>query len=101
MRETKDQVTVESSTQERRAGASPMMIQYLDIKNAHPDSLLFYRMGDFYEQFHDDAVVSSEVLGISLTSRDKKADQPIPMAGFPWHAADHPLFRHWKQSRVR
>ena len=48
-------------------------------------------MGDFYEQFHDDAVVSSEVLGITLTSRDKKAEDPIPMAGFPWHALEDNL----------
>ena len=68
-----------------------MMDQYSDIKDAHPDSVLFFRMGDFYEQFHDDAVVSSEVLGLALTSRDKKADKPIPMAGFPWHALEDNL----------
>ena len=63
----------------------------MDIKREHPDSVLFFRMGDFYEQFHDDAVVSSEVLGITLTSRDKKAEDPIPMAGFPWHALEDNL----------
>ena len=63
----------------------------MDIKKEHPDSVLFFRMGDFYEQFHDDAVVSSEVLGITLTSRDKKAEDPIPMAGFPWHALEDNL----------
>ena len=63
----------------------------MDIKKEHPDSVLFFRMGDFYEQFHGDAVVSSEVLGITLTSRDKKADEPIPMAGFPWHALEDNL----------
>jgi len=68
-----------------------MMDQYMDIKTEHPDSVLFFRMGDFYEQFHEDAVVSSEVLGITLTSRDKKADKPIPMAGFPWHALEDNL----------
>ena len=68
-----------------------MMDQYMDIKKEHPDSVLFFRMGDFYEQFHDDAVVSSEVLGITLTSRDKKAEEPIPMAGFPWHALEDNL----------
>ena len=88
MRETKDQVTVESSTQERRAGASPMMIQYLDIKNAHPDSLLFYRMGDFYELFYRDAEIAAPVLDITLTSRGKSAGEPIPMAGVPFHAAE-------------
>ena len=68
-----------------------MMDQYMDIKTEHPDSVLFFRMGDFYEQFHEDAVISSEVLGIALTSRDKKADKPIPMAGFPWHALEDNL----------
>ena len=52
----------------------------MDIKTQHQDSVLFFRMGD-YEQFHDDAVVASEVLGLSLTSRDKNAENPIPMAG--------------------
>ena len=68
-----------------------MMDQYMDIKTEHPDSILFFRMGDFYEQFHEDAVVTSEVLGLSLTSRDKKASEPIPMAGFPWHALEDNL----------
>ena len=68
-----------------------MMDQYTDIKTEYPDSVLFFRMGDFYEQFHDDAVVASEVLGLTLTSRDKKADNPIPMAGFPWHALEDNL----------
>ena len=68
-----------------------MMDQYMDIKAEHPDSVLFFRMGDFYEQFHDDAVVASEVLGLALTSRDKKASEPIPMAGFPWHALEDNL----------
>ena len=68
-----------------------MMDQYMDIKSQHPDSVLFFRMGDFYEQFHEDAVVTSEILGLSLTSRDKKASEPIPMAGFPWHALEDNL----------
>lgn len=68
-----------------------MMDQYMDIKTAHPDSVLFFRMGDFYEQFHDDAIASSATLGITLTSRDKKASEPIPMAGFPWHALEDNL----------
>ena len=63
----------------------------MDIKSEHTDSVLFFRMGDFYEQFHDDAVVASEVLGLTLTSRDKKASDPIPMAGFPWHALEDNL----------
>ena len=65
-----------------------MMDQFTDIKTEHPDSVLFFRMGDFYELFHEDAVTGSEVLGLALTSRDKKADKPIKMAGFPWHALE-------------
>ena len=67
------------------------MDQYMDIKSEHQDSVLFFRMGDFYEQFHEDAVVASEVLGLALTSRDKNAENPIPMAGFPWHALEDNL----------
>ena len=65
-----------------------MMDQFFDIKKEHQDTILFFRMGDFYELFYDDAVTASEVLGLTLTSRDKKASEPIPMAGFPWHALE-------------
>ena len=68
-----------------------MMDQFMDIKGEHPDTILFFRMGDFYELFHEDAVIGSEVLGLALTSRDKKADKPIQMAGFPWHALEDNL----------
>ena len=68
-----------------------MMDQFMDIKGEHPDTILFFRMGDFYELFHGDAVIGSEVLGLALTSRDKKADKPIQMAGFPWHALEDNL----------
>lgn len=68
-----------------------MMDQFMDIKGEHPDTILFFRMGDFYELFHQDAVIGSEVLGLALTSRDKKADKPIQMAGFPWHALEDNL----------
>ena len=68
-----------------------MMDQFFDIKEHHPDTVLFFRMGDFYELFHDDAEVASEVLGLSLTSRDKNAEEPIPMAGFPWHGLEEHL----------
>ncbi len=67
---------------------TPMMQQYLEIKARHPDALLLYRMGDFYELFLEDAVVASRILEIALTSRDKQADNPIPMCGVPYHAAD-------------
>jgi DNA mismatch repair protein MutS len=65
-----------------------MMDQFDEIKSSHPDSILFFRMGDFYELFHDDAEIASEVLGLTLTSRDKKAAEPTRMAGFPWHALE-------------
>jgi DNA mismatch repair protein MutS len=67
---------------------TPMMQQYLEIKAKYPDALLLYRMGDFYEMFLDDAVVAAGILEIALTSRDKHADNPIPMCGVPYHAAE-------------
>jgi DNA mismatch repair protein MutS len=65
-----------------------MMRQYLAIKAEHPDMLLFYRMGDFYELFYDDAKRAASLLDITLTSRGKSAGNPIPMAGVPYHAAE-------------
>lgn len=67
------------------ASHTPMMQQYLQIKSEHADSLLFYRMGDFYEMFFDDAVEASKVLDIALTKRGKANGADIPMAGVPWH----------------
>ncbi|PTH58579.1 DNA mismatch repair protein MutS [Staphylococcus agnetis] len=67
---------------------TPMMKQYLNIKSQHTDALLFFRLGDFYELFYDDAVTASRVLEITLTKRDAKKDNPIPMAGVPYHSAD-------------
>ena len=69
-----------------KAMETPAMRQYLEIKKQYGDAILFFRMGDFYEMFFDDAVEASEILGITLTSRHKDAD--IPLAGVPWHAAD-------------
>lgn len=65
---------------------SPGMVQYLEIKKAYPDYLLFYRMGDFYELFFDDAVKASEALNIALTKRGKIKNENIPMCGVPFHA---------------
>ncbi|HSM39813.1 MAG TPA: DNA mismatch repair protein MutS, partial [Afifellaceae bacterium] len=70
------------------APATPMMAQYTEIKAAHPDYLLFYRMGDFYELFFDDAVVAADALSIALTKRGKHRGEDIPMCGVPVHAAD-------------
>ena len=64
------------------------MRQYQGIKRQYPDSILFFRMGDFYETFYEDAKIASRVLGIALTSRDKDSGEPIPLAGVPYRAAD-------------
>src|SRR5882757_4129015 len=69
-------------------GATPMMAQYLEIKAAHKDYLLFYRMGDFYELFFDDAAKAAAALDIALTRRGKHLGEDIPMCGVPVHAAE-------------
>ncbi|NDU86118.1 MAG: DNA mismatch repair protein MutS [Ferrovum sp.] len=69
------------------------MRQYLTLKAAHPDRLVFYRMGDFYELFYEDAEKAARLLDISLTHRGSSAGQPIPMAGVPYHAAENYLAR--------
>ncbi len=76
---------------------TPMMQQYLGIKSEHPDILLFYRMGDFYELFFDDARRAARLLDITLTARGKSAGQAIPMAGVPVHAVDQYLGRLVRQ----
>ena len=72
---------------------TPMMQQYLKVKMEHQHALLFYRMGDFYELFFDDARKAAKLLGITLTHRGKTNGEPIPMAGVPYHAADGYLAR--------
>ena len=69
------------------APSTPLMKQFSKLKEQSGDALLFFRMGDFYELFGDDAVKAAPILGITLTSRDKKAENPIPMAGIPYHSA--------------
>ncbi|CAH0339254.1 DNA mismatch repair protein MutS [Rhizobium sp. CECT 9324] len=76
------------ASEESRASATPMMEQYIEIKAANPGSLLFYRMGDFYELFFEDAVDASRALGITLTKRGQHLGHDIPMCGVPVHAAD-------------
>jgi DNA mismatch repair protein MutS len=78
-------------------GHTPMMQQYLRIKSQHPDTLLFYRMGDFYELFFDDAKKAAQLLDITLTARGHSAGSPIPMAGIPYHAAENYIARLLKQ----
>jgi len=93
MNETSRQQT--ASPDENRV--TPMMAQFLKVKHAHPDALLFYRMGDFYELFFDDAVVAAAALDIALTKRGKHDGEDIPMCGVPVHAADSYLARLIRQ----
>src|SRR5262249_40075945 len=82
----------------RRAGGSgsapaglartPLMDQYRRAKREHPDAFLFFRLGDFYEMFFEDAVRGAALLGLTLTSRNKQDPEPIPMCGLPWHQRD-------------
>ena len=72
---------------------SPMMAQYLSLKAAHPDTLLLYRMGDFYELFYDDARKAHRLLDITLTTRGQSAGEPVVMAGVPVHALENYLAR--------
>ncbi len=72
---------------------TPMMQQYLNIKKEFPETLVFYRMGDFYEMFLDDAILGSSLLGITLTYRGKSGGNPIPMAGIPFHSVNQYLVK--------
>src|ERR1700733_6197020 len=66
---------------------TPLMRQYLDVKARHPGGIVFFRLGDFYEMFFDDAVLVARTLDLTLTSRDKGKENPVPMCGVPHHAA--------------
>jgi len=76
------------------AGASrvprrtPLLDQYLGLKREHPDAILFFRLGDFYEMFFEDAEVAARVLGLTLTTRNRNDPEPVPLAGVPWHQRD-------------
>ncbi|MCA9067247.1 MAG: DNA mismatch repair protein MutS, partial [Planctomycetaceae bacterium] len=70
------------------AKVTPMMQRYLEVKAETPGTILLFRMGDFYELFHEDAEVASKILGLNLTTRDKGSTNPVPMAGFPYHALE-------------
>ena len=71
----------------KEAGGSALMRQYQEVKARHPDAILFFRLGDFYEMFHEDAVLVAGLLSLTLTSRDKGKEDPVPMCGVPAHAA--------------
>jgi DNA mismatch repair protein MutS len=73
------------------ARITPMLKQYLEVKQSHPDKLVLFRMGDFYETFFEDAYTTAKVLNITLTTRNKNNENPVPLAGFPYHALDNYL----------
>ena len=70
----------------KKIAETPMMRQFIEIKKQHPDAILLFRVGDFYETFSDDAIIASEILGITLTRRANGAAQFVELAGFPHHA---------------
>src|SRR5690554_2476870 len=82
-----------AKTQAKESTLTPMMQQYMVIKAQHPNELVFYRMGHFYELFFDDAKRASQILDITLTARGKNGGNAIPMAGIPVHSADGYLAR--------
>ena len=82
------------------ADASPLMRQYREIKRGYPDSILLFRVGDFYEMFYEDAQVASKLLSIALTSRDKTSATPIPLCGVPYHAAQGYIAKLLKAGRT-
>ena len=85
------------TTTEQKQKITPMMKAFLDIKEKYPDKLIFYRLGDFYELFFEDAVIASKILGITLTKRGSAGDDPIPMAGVPFHAVESYLSKAVKK----
>ncbi|WP_150048101.1 DNA mismatch repair protein MutS [Methylomonas rhizoryzae] len=88
---------IQGTKQDDKTQHTPMMQQYLRIKAQHPEILLFYRMGDFYELFYNDAKRAAQLLDITLTARGASAGAPIPMAGIPYHAAENYIARLLKQ----
>lgn len=82
------------------ATLSPLMRQYRDIKRGYPDAILFFRVGDFYEMFYEDAQEASRILSIALTSRDKNSAQPVPLCGVPYHAATGYIAKLLKAGRL-
>ena len=79
----------------KNKNSTPVMRQYWDAKKQYPDSIMLFRMGDFYETFDNDAKITSNILNIALTKRSNGAASSVPLAGFPYHALDqyiHKLF---------
>jgi DNA mismatch repair protein MutS len=79
---------------------TPLMRQYREVKDAYRDAIVFFRVGDFYEMFHDDAVEASKLLSIALTSRDKSSPTPIPLCGVPYHAATNYIAKLLRAGRT-
>jgi hypothetical protein len=79
---------------------TPLMRQYREIKRGYPESILLFRVGDFYEMFYEDAQEASKLLSIALTSRDKSSADPIPLCGVPYHAAQGYIARLLKAGRT-
>src|SRR5512143_417718 len=71
----------------RPPAETPLMRQFLDVKDRHPDAIVFFRLGDFYEMFFEDAVLGARLLDLTLTTRDKGKEDAVPMCGVPHHAA--------------
>ncbi len=84
-------MTKNKTKEQDKKKSTPMLQQYWKFKEEHVDKILLFRMGDFYETFFDDAKVTAKVLGITLTARNKSDDDPVPLAGFPYHALDNYL----------
>jgi DNA mismatch repair protein MutS len=79
---------------------TPLMRQYREIKSAHQHAILFFRVGDFYEMFYEDAEEASKTLSIALTSRDKASADPVPLCGIPYHAATGYIAKLLKAGRT-
>src|SRR5919107_5396124 len=82
------------------ADATPLMRQYREIKRGYPESILLFRVGDFYEMFYEDAEAASQLLSIALTSRDKSSPHPVPLCGVPYHAATGYIAKLLKAGRT-
>ena len=83
---TSEALEVKQPAMVASVGTTPMMQQYLEIKATNPEALLFFRMGDFYELFFNDAIIAAPILEVALTNRGKHLDQDIPMCGVPFHS---------------
>ena len=91
--QTKNGTAEKKKEKSRPRKLTPMLERYFEVKQQHPGTILLFRMGDFYELFFDDAVIAAKILGLTLTSRDKNSEDPIPMAGFPYHSLDNYLHK--------